>query len=76
MLDLNLTSNTNPLERIGDAIGDFGSAAGNIVIPLGYLFQIILVMILIRSLMRGRRNFYSVKVENYFWGRSAGFMLR
>ncbi len=24
----------------------------------------------------GRRNFYSVKVENYFWGRSAGFMLR
>jgi hypothetical protein len=23
-----------------------------------------------------RRNFYSVKVENYFWGRSAGFMLR
>jgi hypothetical protein len=25
---------------------------------------------------RRRRNFYSVKVENYFWGRSAGFMLR
>jgi len=23
-----------------------------------------------------RRNFYSVKVENYFGGRSAGFMLR
>ena len=23
-----------------------------------------------------RRNFYSVKVEDYFWGRSAGFMLR
>ena len=27
-------------------------------------------------LLRRRRNFYSVKVENYFWGRSAGFMLR
>ena len=26
--------------------------------------------------MEGRRNFYSVKVEDYFWGRSAGFMLR
>ena len=25
---------------------------------------------------RRRRNFYSVKVEDYFWGRSAGFMLR
>ena len=29
-----------------------------------------------RHTLSGRRNFYSVKVENYFWGRSAGFMLR
>jgi len=29
-----------------------------------------------KPLNAGRRNFYSVKVENYFGGRSAGFMLR
>jgi len=69
VLDLNLTSNKNPLERIGDAIGDFGSAAGNIVIPLGYLFQIILVMILIRSLMRDD------KFEKIGWLKSLGYAL-
>jgi hypothetical protein len=69
VVDLNLTSNKNPLERIGDAIGDFGTAAGNIVIPLGYLFQILLVMVLIRSLMRDD------KFEKIGWLKSLGYAL-
>lgn len=69
MLDFNLNSNKNPLERIGDAIGDFGSAAGNIVIPLGYLFQILIVMILIRSLMRDD------KFEKIGWFKAFGYAL-
>jgi hypothetical protein len=69
VLDIKLSSNNNPLERIGDAIGDFGSAAGNIVIPLGYLFQIILVMMIIRSLMRDD------KFERIGWWRALGYAL-
>ena len=69
MLDLGFASNKNPLERIGDAIGDFGSAAGNIVIPLGYLFQILIVMILIRSLMRDE------KFEKIGWFKAFGYAL-
>jgi len=69
LLDINLSSNKNPLERIGGAIGDFGSAAGNIVIPLGYLIQIILVMLIIRSLMRDD------KFERIGWWRALGYAL-